>query len=158
MVLNITVNMSEFKVVHNPAMLEAIGIGSCVAVCLYDWERKIGGLAHIMLASSIRAGDVNPLRFADKAIPEMLKEMLSRGCKKENIKAKIFGGASLFPSLTQTLNIGEDNVKAVRQILKEQDIRIVAEDVGGEQGRNVWLDTTDGKVVVSKIRGETREV
>ena len=60
----INVNMGELKVVHNPVILQSIGLGSCIAICLYDKTKNIGGLAHIMSASSARC-DV-PLRQAIK--------------------------------------------------------------------------------------------
>ena len=152
----ITVGMGEF-VVSSSCILEAIGLGSCVAVCLYDKDKKIGGLAHIMLGIGGES-ETNPYRFADKSIAVMLKEMIKKGCKKNSIIAKIFGGASMFSNIKSTMEIGKNNVKDVKVILKKEEIKIVSEEIGGKQGRNIWFDLDDGKVVVSKIYGPTIEV
>ncbi len=93
----LNVAMAECKVAKKDYILESIGLGSCVAVCLYDSEKKIGGLAHIMLPHC-KSKNLNPLRFADTSIDILLKKMKQFGCKEENITAKIFGGASMFES------------------------------------------------------------
>ena len=86
----INVGMGEYKIASSPILLQTIGIGSCIAVCLYDAKKKIGGLAHILLPDSSKANkDVNELRFADKAIGAMLNSMKQKRCS--SITAKIFG-------------------------------------------------------------------
>ncbi|MCX6819248.1 MAG: chemotaxis protein CheD [Candidatus Aenigmarchaeota archaeon] len=152
----LTIGIGEF-VVSSSCVLEAIGLGSCVAVCLYDKGKKLGGIAHIMLGKS-EGFDVNPMRFADKAIDAMLKELLKKGCKQNNLTAKIFGGASMFSNIKTSMEIGNNNVNAVKAILKKYGIKIIAEDTGGTHGRSVWFDLDNGKVVVSKVYGPTIEV
>lgn len=150
----INVGIGDFKVANSPKLIQTIGLGSCVAICLYDKKQEIGGLAHILLPDSKLAGaEVNPLRFADKAIDLMLKQMQKKGC--EHIVAKIFGGASMFKNVANVADIGERNIESVKKILKKNGIRIIAEDTGGEQGRSVWFDTSDGSVVVSHTFGKT---
>jgi len=147
----------EIAVAHNPCLLEAIGLGSCVAVCLYDKRQGIGGLAHVMLGKppdNIRE-DINPLRYADYAIDEMINEMEKLGSKKINIKAKIFGGAAMFGN--SIFKIGENNIKSVKKKLLKEKIKIIAEDLGGEKGRNIWFNTEDGSVVVGNVFGRTKE-
>jgi chemotaxis protein CheD len=152
----VTIKMAEFKVAHNPTILSTIGVGSCVAVAIFDPVSKIGGLAHAMLPdSNIAAADVNPLRFVDRAIDAVVSAMLSLGCKKERMVAKIFGGASMFRNL---MNIGAQNVVAAREKLKKESISITAEDTGGCHGRSLWFDTNDGSVVVGSVCGPTKEV
>ncbi len=46
------VGMGRIVVERDPAVLSCIGLGSCIGVSLYDKEKKIGGLAHIMLPDS----------------------------------------------------------------------------------------------------------
>jgi len=153
----VNVHMGEYKIAEAPIILQSIGLGSCVGVCLYDKSKKTGGLAHIMSANSKKKKEeVNPHRFADLAIDALIKDMKEKGCKKTFLSAKIFGGASMFPGVMTLSNIGEDNVIAVKQKLKKLNIKIVAEDTGGSKGRSIWFDTTDGSVVVSQIKGETK--
>lgn len=159
MLKKITISMAEFRVVHNPCILESIGIGSCAVICLFDRKRKIAGMAHAMLPDSKQAvADVNPLRFVDKAVDVMLSSMHSLGCKNTEIRAKIIGGAEMFRSILTTSHVSENNIKAAREKLEKEGIRIVAEEVGGNQGRSVWFDTETGDVVVGRIHGPTIEI
>jgi chemotaxis protein CheD len=156
---SLRVGMAEFKVANLPTILTSIGLGSCVAVVLYDDFKKIGGLAHIMLPKEKEANDTsNPAKFADSAIELMLKEMEKKGANKKNIKAKIFGGANMFPNIYHNplTKVGERNIIAVREELKKRKIRIVAEDVGGNIGRTVIFDTSNGKVIVKNAKGEEK--
>ena len=44
--------IGEMKIAHNPGLLIVTGIGSCIALVLYDKYVKVGGIAHIMLPDS----------------------------------------------------------------------------------------------------------
>ena len=155
----IRIGMSEFKVVHNPAVLASIGLGSCIGIILYDAFNKLGGLAHVMLPRQSEAKDKsNPSKFADTAIELMLAEMESLGSLRRNIKAKIFGGANMFSNVQSStlLNIGERNALAVKEELEKRKIKILAEELGGNSGRTIYFDTKDGSVTVRNVKGETR--
>ncbi len=157
MVEKILVGPGDITVVDKPCLLEAIGLGSCIAICLYDERHGIGGMAHVMLGhcpENIRE-EINPFRYADKAIDEMIKKMREAGSKQYNLEAKIFGGAAMFSN--SIFRIGEHNIKAVKEKLAEERIRVIAEDIGGKRGRNVWFNTEDGTVVVGTAFGTTKE-
>ncbi|MBS3148309.1 chemotaxis protein CheD [Candidatus Woesearchaeota archaeon] len=149
----ISVNIAECRVAEGNSILESIGVGSCVVVCLYDAEKKIGGLAHILLPGRKSSHEKNPLRFAHSALDALIGQMRSLGCRR--IVAKIFGGASMFPTVQSS--IGDDNVKSARKKLHAENIQIRAEDVGGSQGRSIWFEISTGRVVVGKVYGETKE-
>ncbi|WP_371371239.1 chemotaxis protein CheD [Sporomusa aerivorans] len=154
----IKVGMADFKVGHNPASLISYGLGSCVGIALFDSVAKVGGLAHIMLPDSTqaRASD-NPAKFADTALPLMLNEIIKLGGTKSRIVAKIAGGAQMFTftNATDIMRVGERNAEAVRLILKKLDIRLLAEDTGGNYGRTVELKLDSGTFRVKTIdKGE----
>ncbi len=155
----IKIGMSQYKVAENRTILTCIGLGSCIGIVLYDAFNKIGGLAHIMLPRQSEAKDKsNPAKFADSSIDLMLNEMEARSSLKRNIKAKIFGGANMFPNVQSStlMNVGERNVRAVKEELEKRKIKIVAEDLGGHIGRTIIFDTKDGSVRVKTVRGEER--
>ena len=143
----IKVGMADFKVGRNPASLISYGLGSCVGIALYDSVTKVGGLAHIMLPDSTQArSSENPAKFADTALPLMLNEMIKLGAAKIRITAKIAGGAQMFTfaNATDIMRVGERNTEAVRSMLKKIDIRIIADDTGGNYGRTVELKLENG--------------
>lgn len=149
----VNVGVAQMVVSANPAVLRTI-LGSCVGICIYDRSRKIGGLAHILLPTG--NDKLKPEKFADTAIPLLLDKLYKEGCKKEDLSAKIAGGASMFKfkasiSLAQ---IGERNIDMARKVLQKYDIPITKEDIGGNSGRVVDFFLEDGRL---KIRASGRE-
>lgn len=148
--MEIKVNISDYKVVSSPDSLITIGLGSCVGIALYDSSTKIAGLAHIMLPYSSNFRDsVNKMKFADTCIPLMLDEMERKGAIRRNIVAKIAGGSNMFSMNGET--IGIKNALAVEEVLNSLRIPIKAKDCGGNTGRTVRVDASTGNVFVKKI-------
>lgn len=121
-------------------------LGSCVAVCLYDRRIGIGGMNHYLLPFWNGNG-LQSQKFGNISIPKLIENMLENGSKPSTIEAKIFGGASI--SITSnSMMIGEKNILVAREILKEYKINIVAEDVGGQDGRKIQFNLEHGKVLL----------
>ena len=153
--MELTVGMGEVMVAESPHVLRCIGIGSCIAVALYDRAAAIGGLAHIMLPQIAESSDKSsPARYSDAAVAMMGNEMQERDVSICNLKAKIFGGANMFSDIISpgsTMNIGQRNISAVREELLKHDIEIIVEDVGGHVGRSVQFNMRDCSVVIRTI-------
>lgn len=154
----IKVGMADYKVGRNPDSLISYGLGSCVGIALFDPIAKIGGLAHIMLPDSTQARSAdNPAKFADTALPLMLGEIIKLGAIRSRITAKIAGGAQMFTftNTTDIMRVGERNAEAVRLILKKLELKLIAEDTGGNYGRTVELKLDSGVFRVKTIdKGE----
>ncbi len=148
------VEIAEVKIAEAPDIIVCIGLGSCLAVVLYDQKKKIGGMCHALLPVS-NGFSANPKKFVDKSIIHLLELIESRGAKREDIVAKLVGGASIFQELNDTQGIGEKNIISGREVLAKIGIRVVGEDVGGNQGRSVEFYTSTGVVVV-KIGQRTK--
>ena len=152
----IKVGIADLNLVLDPGIIMTIGLGSCIGIALYDNKLKVAGLSHIMLPDSTQFKNVtNPMKFADSAIPILIDRMEKQGCKKQNIIAKIAGGASMFNFSDKSIisDIGKRNSEAVKKSLNEIGIPIVAEDTGGNKGRTMILESNNGKVIL-KIVGK----
>ncbi|NLY84732.1 MAG: chemotaxis protein CheD [Tissierellia bacterium] len=150
----IKVGMADLNVTKAPHQLTTLGLGSCVGITLYDGVNKVAGLVHIMLPSSKEIkNNQNKAKFADTGIEELVKSMEKIGADRKNLVAKIAGGAQMFNfnSNNQMLKIGERNVLATKEKLKELNIRLVSEDTGGNFGRTIVLDSIDGSLYVRTI-------
>lgn len=157
----IRVQVADWAVARGDGTISTVGLGSCVAIALYDRVAQVGGLAHILLpAPSVSRDTSNPAKFPQTAVPLLLAEMRRLGAGPASaMSARIVGGASMFAALAPAgggLNIGERNVVATRQVLASAGLRLVAEDVGGEHGRSVFLHLHDGRLEVRSLRGGTR--
>lgn len=154
---NITVGISDWKVCRPPDVLITYALGSCVGTCLLDKTAGIAGMSHIMLPDSRsqrELNDKNRMKFADTAIPDMVKEMVKMGADVRRIQAKIAGGALMFAAQSEQFNIGERNVVAVKNVLSLLKIPIIASDTGSNYGRTVYFYGADGRVTIkSTVKG-----
>ncbi|MEK6725876.1 MAG: chemotaxis protein CheD [Deltaproteobacteria bacterium] len=155
----VVVRIADYRIAEAPATLVTYGLGSCVAVALYDTETRMGGLCHIMLPSSSKARDSgNPKKFADICISEMLEDMENRGCNVDRMVAKIAGGARMFdlPNKEKSSSIGERNRDAVLIELAKRRIPLIAEDTGENYGRTMEFHLGNGDMLVISLRGGTK--
>ena len=154
---DVQVRVADAAVEQGDATIFTIGLGSCVAIVLHDADRRVGGLAHILLPSETLSQDrTNRAKFPTTAVPLLLERMSALGAKRSRIVAKLAGGASMFTTLLPNggLQMGERNLIATRAALAKASIPVVAEDVGGGHGRNVFFRVSSGVVEVrSMIRG-----
>jgi chemotaxis protein CheD len=145
------IGIGEYRVGSFPMM--TIGLGSCIGLTMYDPNLKLGAMVHIMLPESAGRMD-RPGKYVDTAVPLLVKELVALGCKNRSIIAKIAGGACMFEYFGTNLNIGERNAVKVRLLLKEHNIELAAEDVGGKVGRSVtFLPANEGKVSIRRADG-----
>jgi chemotaxis protein CheD len=154
LVHEIRVKVADYAVANGHAVISTIGLGSCVAIMLYDASSRMGALAHILLPSEgLSLDSDNRAKFPSTAVPLLLEEMRKRGTWGRPI-AKIVGGASMFASLLPSggINMGERNVEATKRVLRLADIPLVASDTGGEHGRSVYFHVADGRVVVKSLK------
>lgn len=154
----IRIGISDYKVSDSPDRLITLGLGSCVGIAIYDSRSKRGGLSHIMLPdSSSFTKDIKVEKFADLAIPSMIKE-ITNGRASRGLVAKIAGGASMFSFSNSTNNIGQRNVDAVKEILKELKIPIVSSDTGGKIGRTMVVDLDSFDVSIKNGSKEIKKL
>jgi chemotaxis protein CheD len=153
------VDMAEMKADNKPIEL-VTSVGSCIAICLHDSKNRCGGLAHIMLPNSaIAPQELLPSKYADTAVPALITEIKRVSKADVRLYAKIAGGANMFPNLKNNmLNIGAKNYDAVKIALDKHNIRLIAEDVGGTQGRRINFNIETGVAIVRKINGETTKL
>ena len=150
MLKEIIVTVGTFTVAKNPNVLTCIGLGSCVAISLHDIAKRIGGLTHSMLPKYNDGKDkLNPAKYVDTSIILMLDELIQFGVRKSSIKAKIIGGGQMFNfQYSNILDVGNRNVQAALDTLKNEGIPIIAKDVGGNKGKTISFDIKTGKVNV----------
>lgn len=155
--INITdvvkVGIADMNVVNSPQLIRTSGLGSCVGVVIYDQMREIAGMAHVMLPDSSLAknGLMNEAKYADTAIKKLVNDLIKKGARLSALRAKIAGGAQMFQfsSTSDIMRIGPRNVEAVKRELSASRITIIAEDVGGNNGRTIEFDP---KTTILSIR------
>ncbi len=150
----IKVGMADLNTCKAPDAITTLGLGSCIGVVLYDARTKACGMVHVMLPDStqIKTHD-NPAKFADTGIKELLDLLSKQGIMKSSLQAKIAGGAQMFAFNTgnDLLRVGQRNAEAVRKILKDYGIRVVAEDCGENYGRTIEFYPETSELYIKAI-------
>lgn len=157
----IEIGMGEMKISESPAKLITRGLGSCVAITLYDPVKKIGGMAHAMLPDIEKVKlKSNPIRFVNYIIKKIVEDLEKQGCSKERLVVKLFGGAHMFGFITSEsiLNVGEKNVSTAKAVISELGLKLSVEETGGTFGRTTEFNLETGKVLIKTIAWGQKEV
>lgn len=158
----IKVGMADLNVTQLSGVLKTTGLGSCVGITLYDKQAKIAGMAHVMLPTSdiAREGKLNIAKYADTAVPELIRMMENLGAQIRRMEAKMAGGAQMFNFSRQsdTMRIGPRNVESCKEMLKHYSIPLKAEDTGGNYGRTIEFDCETGILVIRSVQHGVKEL
>jgi chemotaxis protein CheD len=155
----ITINPGEYYVSNEDAVITTL-LGSCVSACLYDPCNKITGMNHFLLSSKQYARNMPVCtteagRYGIHSMELLINEMWNRGAKRGNLKAKAFGGGSILKTSAAFANnyftVGEVNVRFIKEFLQNENIPLVASDLGGVVGRVINFYTHDYSVYVRKM-------
>ncbi|MDE7221135.1 MAG: chemotaxis protein CheD [Oscillospiraceae bacterium] len=142
----ITVGIADMKMARDSGVLITYALGSCIGLCFEDPALRLGALLHVMLPMNMEAGRKNVFKYADTGIRETLRQMTAKGALKTRITVKIAGGAKMFEVNGGSLgNIGQRNIESVHTILRQEGIRLIAEDVGGKVARTLLFDVATGQ-------------
>lgn len=145
----VAVSVGEFAVTRAPQFLMTQALGSCVGACIWDATLRQGGMAHVMLPTSLESmAPGTEHRFASFAIPEMVRLLEDAGSPRRRLVAKIAGGATMFRADSSIAQIGTRNIAEVKRQLGLLNIPVIAEDTGERHARTVEFMLNTGVMVV----------
>jgi chemotaxis protein CheD len=124
-------------------------LGSCVAVCLWDPEARIGGVNHYTLPAPLGGSAPSP-RFGEAAIEMLVQQVVALGGRGHHLQAKVCGGGNAFGK-AGGLSLGQKNVDVARERLAAHGIAVVAVHVGGTRGRKLIFQTDTGIAWVKRL-------
>jgi chemotaxis protein CheD len=155
----LVIGIGEHAIGGDDALIVTHALGSCVAVCLWDPEVRVGAMLHFLLPES----RVNPERarkqpgtFADTGIPLLIEQAMRRGLNKKRCRAHLFGGAAV--GAQGGLDVGKRNSLAARRLLWQHGIFISSETLGGSEPRTVNFSVADGHFQVTCGREKVQEL
>ena len=151
------VRMGELAVSRSQGdVLVALGLGSCIGLVLIDRAKQIAGLAHVMLPDSGSSPNAARLKFADHAVPELIRKMVALGTSPIHLQAFLVGGAKMFSFGGSSLDVGSRNEEATLAQLSKHRIRVAGKVTAGTTGRTVRVHV-DGCRVFCKAAGGVEE-
>jgi chemotaxis protein CheD len=143
--------------VHDEDLIITTTLGSCIAACLWDRERRIGGMNHFMLPDS-GASEGTGLggRYGSYAMELLINEMMKRGAARATMEAKVFGGGAVISGMS-SINVGERNTQFVLDYLRTERIPVVSKDVMDIYPRKVCFLPASGKAMVKRLASTNAE-
>jgi chemotaxis protein CheD len=129
-------------------MLIVTTLGSCIAACLWDRERRIGGMNHFMLPEGAAGADSG--RYGSYAMELLINELMKKGASRLTLEAKVFGGGAVISGMN-SINVGERNTEFVLDYLKTERIPVVSKDVMDVYPRKVCFFPASGKAMVKRL-------
>ena len=139
--------------VHQEDILIMTTLGSCIAACLWDRQRRIGGMNHFLLPDG---GGGDSGRYGSFAMELLINELIKRGATRATMEAKIFGGTSVVSGM-QSINVGERNTNFVLDYLQTERIAVVSRDVLDVYPRKVCFLPSSGKALVKRLAAVSTE-
>jgi len=128
-------------------------LGSCIAVCLFDAQRKIGGMNHFMLpgAQYQSDGDIPcATRYGVNAMELLINECMRRGADRYALAAKVFGGGHVLQTADGTDSVPNRNIRFIKGFLANEGIPVLASNIGGRHMRKVYFVTDTGRVYLKR--------
>ncbi|QST02068.1 chemotaxis protein CheD (plasmid) [Pontibacillus sp. ALD_SL1] len=139
------VRMGEYKLTTQNHILRTNALGSCVALILWNPQKKKGAMSHIMLPFPTSNQPPSLLgKYASTVIPQLVYCL-----GKEGTQAMLFGGAAMYtPENQPRLNIGKRNTDFTIDLLRQINIPILYSHIGGTVSRSVEFDSSKQKVTL----------
>ncbi|HVW89669.1 MAG TPA: chemotaxis protein CheD [Gaiellaceae bacterium] len=153
------VRMGELAVSRSQGdVLVALGLGSCIGLVLIDRAKSIAGLAHVMLPDSASSPNAPKLKFADHAVPELVRKTVALGSSPVRLQAFLVGGAKMFSFGGSSLDVGARNEEATLAQLEQQRIRVAGCATAGTTGRTVRVHVDGCRVFCKEAGGVEKEL
>jgi chemotaxis protein CheD len=133
--------------------LIAYGLGSCIALAVWDPRARVGGLAHFMLPSG-PANSSSPVKFIDTGLDTFLRALEAQGAVLNRSTLKAAGAAAML-TVGGGLAIGKRNAEMMQTSLTERGLNLTAASLGGNVGRTVQLEVADGRFLIKSLSSVT---
>lgn len=149
----INVPQNDYKVASGEDCILTTILGSCVATCLWDGKSGVGGMNHILLPStrSLHSPEVGE---SVNLMEMLINEIIKNGGIRKNLKAKIFGGSSMFD---RGGGVGEMNQTFTLWFLENEGIEVISKSVGGNKGRKVKFSPHNGAAQMKFLQDDWNE-
>lgn len=129
-------------------------VGSCIATCIYDLQRTIGGMNHFMLPGLLHPNDLLTSdlgRYGMFAMDLLIGELIKLGAQRKDLQAKVFGGGHVLKFRQRDGDITGSNIEFARKYLELEGIPVIKQDMGGNTGRKVLFFSDNSRVLMKRF-------
>ncbi len=146
----------EYYVTRAEEVISTV-LGSCISACVRDPRQGVGGMNHFMLPEDVASGSDDWLdpavglatRYGSYAMESLINDLLKLGAARERLEIKLFGGGRILAGMS---DVGERNIRFIRDYTRIEGYPVAAEDLGGTQPRKVLYFPISGRARLRKLR------
>lgn len=143
----------EYLATQNGEVLYTV-VGSCIAACIYDKEKKVAGMNHFLLPGMVRPDEMLSCdvgRYGMFAMELLIGELIKLGARREGLQAKLFGGGNVLKYRSSDGDITGSNIRFAKKFLELEGIRTVRENLGGKGGRKILFFSDSDRVLLKRF-------
>ncbi|MDY6990364.1 MAG: chemotaxis protein CheD [Thermodesulfobacteriota bacterium] len=143
----------EYYATSNGEVLYTV-VGSCIATCIYDKERKVAGMNHFLLPGMVHPEEMLSCdlgRYGMFAMELLMGELIKLGARREGLQAKLFGGGKVLRFRNDDGDITGSNIRFAKKFLELEGIPTVSEDLGGKAGRKILFFSDTDRVLLKRF-------
>ncbi len=142
----------EYFVTRDPDVVLTTILGSCVAACLYDPVRGVGGMNHFLLPDGGGRQHADPLKFGVQSMELLVNALLQAGAERHRLQAKLFGGGRMMDGLT---DVGDQNAAFAERFVRDEGMTYVGGSLRGDHARRVQFWPVTGRARQLPIARDT---
>lgn len=146
----ISVIQGEFAVSDKPDAVMSTVLGSCIAACLYDLDRGVGGMNHFLLPEA-QTGPGQNVKYGAYLMELLINNLLKKGAERRRLRAKLAGGARMSRFLS---GVGSQNIDFARRYLQNEGIPVDWESLGGAQARRIHFYPATGQLTEKFVQND----
>lgn len=146
------IGQGEFAIDGGAETVISTLLGSCVSACIWDEDRGIGGMNHVLFtdnndnAAEVFGHGVNGMEL-------LINGLLRLGADRRRLKAKVFGGAKMLNGLSDE---GARNGRFVVEFLANEGIAHLGGDLGGRRARRVEFWPGSGRARMKFVEDDVK--
>lgn len=155
----VTIHIGGVYASREPAVIKTV-LGSCIAVCLFDPDARIGGMNHFMLPAPGHGaeGVVEPSRFGVHSMELLIAAVQKLGGDRRRLQAKVFGGGHVLRIAENGNGVPQQNIRFIEEFTQAEAIAVINRDLGGYLPRRLHFYTDTGKAYVKRLGQQTLRI
>jgi chemotaxis protein CheD len=149
----------DYLATQNGEVLYTV-VGSCIATCIYDKERKVAGMNHFLLPGMVRPDEMLSSevgRYGMFAMELLIGELIKLGARRESLQAKLFGGGNVLKFRSSDGDVTGSNIHFAKKFLELEGIPTMKQDLGGNGGRKILFFSDSDRVLLKRFNIEKEE-
>jgi chemotaxis protein CheD len=149
----IVLKPGDFHATRDGEVLYTV-VGSCIATCIYDSQRTIGGMNHFMVPGLLHPNDLLTSdlgRYGMFAMELLIGELIKLGAQRKDLQAKLFGGGHVLKFRQRDGDITESNIQFAKKFLELEGIPLIKHDLGGTIGRKLLFFSDTSRVLLKRF-------